>query len=152
MVGISGQLGTGKTELVRALIQEACGDVRVQSPSYILEYEYLVPKESGCFSKGIKRIVHFDLYRLHGAIEDSGLGGLSPKEDELYIVEWPEKLEGVTDLLSHHLHIEFAAPIKEASAGSAGCGNPDESSTGLSGIGSMDDSRREISFLKGFPP
>ena len=85
VVLLEGDLGTGKTVLVRGLARAQGVDAReIQSPTYTLIHEH--QGERG-------RLVHVDLYRLEGE-ELAGLG-----LDELLAgpgikaVEWAEKLE-----------------------------------------------------------
>ena len=52
---IYGELGAGKTEFVRGLVEAVGGDVsEVSSPTFVLMQEYLVGR----------RVCHVDLYRL----------------------------------------------------------------------------------------
>jgi tRNA threonylcarbamoyladenosine biosynthesis protein TsaE len=86
VIYLSGELGTGKTTLTRALLQ-ALGHVgRVRSPTYTLVEPYEI---SG------RRVFHLDLYRLTGAeeLEYLGLRDLDPAQD-LILVEWPERGQG----------------------------------------------------------
>jgi len=76
-----GELGTGKTVLVRG-IGDALGVTRVRSPSFTLINEY----HAGCFS-----IVHADLYRLEpDGVDDLGLEEYHETQCVL-LVEWPER-------------------------------------------------------------
>jgi tRNA threonylcarbamoyladenosine biosynthesis protein TsaE len=100
LVTLSGELGAGKTTLVRGLLR-ACGHTgAVRSPTYTLVEPYEV---SG------RTILHVDLYRLAeaGELEPLGLREAS-SDDALILVEWPERAAGalpVPDLslrLEHH--------------------------------------------------
>ena len=80
---LSGDLGTGKTTLVRG-IGDALGVTRVRSPSFTLVNEYRTGTAS--FS-----IVHADLYRLKpGEVEYLGLEEYHETPCVL-LVEWPER-------------------------------------------------------------
>lgn len=94
---LSGDLGTGKTFLTRALCR-ARGvphAVPVTSPSFALvnEYDADVP------------ILHVDLYRLADPDEVVQLGLRDRRADSLMIVEWGEPY--VEDLGGQALHLEL---------------------------------------------
>ncbi len=81
-----GDLGTGKTTLVRCLNAYLGGLDEVTSPTFSLINEYT------CESKaGRSRIYHLDLYRLESIEEviDIGLEEILEGED-LILIEWPE--------------------------------------------------------------
>ncbi|HSH28103.1 MAG TPA: tRNA (adenosine(37)-N6)-threonylcarbamoyltransferase complex ATPase subunit type 1 TsaE [Wenzhouxiangella sp.] len=86
IVYLSGDLGAGKTTLVRGLLRAMGFEGRVKSPSYGLIESYTI---------GDQEIHHLDLYRLgHGEeIEYLGLEDLLG-EDSLLLVEWPERGQG----------------------------------------------------------
>jgi tRNA threonylcarbamoyl adenosine modification protein YjeE len=84
---LRGPLGAGKSVLARSIAQGAGVDGAVPSPTFNLMFRY--PS-----SRGVQ-VVHMDLYRLSdpGELWELGweeLGG----EDELVIVEWPDRAEG----------------------------------------------------------
>ncbi len=86
VVWLDGDLGAGKTTLVRALLR-ALGHVGpVKSPTYTLVEIYV-----------ISRIYwyHFDFYRFNFPEEflDAGLGEYF-RDDAVCLVEWPEKAAG----------------------------------------------------------
>jgi tRNA threonylcarbamoyladenosine biosynthesis protein TsaE len=86
IVYLSGDLGVGKTTLVRGLLRALGFDGRVKSPSYGLIESYEL---------GSLTVHHLDLYRLSHGEEISYLG----LEDlffgpTLMLVEWPEKGQG----------------------------------------------------------
>lgn len=83
LVGLSGDLGVGKTTLVRALINAVVPGTRVKSPTYTLVETYSLPQ-------GL--LHHLDLYRIVDSRELSELGlDELLSSDAIVLVEWPEK-------------------------------------------------------------
>lgn len=80
---LRGNLGSGKTTLVAAVVR-ALGYVgAVKSPTYTLVEEY---------DLGAVRIIHADLYRLQGAQELEGLGWWDYLDVRtITLIEWPER-------------------------------------------------------------
>jgi tRNA threonylcarbamoyl adenosine modification protein YjeE len=97
VIALRGVLGTGKTELARALIRaRADAAIEVPSPSYTLVQDYR-------FSDMMIR--HIDLYRISGPSELGELGLEAPAADEAWLLEWPERAEAV--LPAERLEIEL---------------------------------------------
>jgi tRNA threonylcarbamoyladenosine biosynthesis protein TsaE len=85
VVGLEGELGTGKTELVKGIAAGLGVMSGVHSPTFVLQHRY----------QGRLPIEHFDLYRLQGmAWIDTGLD--EPAPDSVTLIEWPERA-GVID-------------------------------------------------------
>jgi tRNA threonylcarbamoyl adenosine modification protein YjeE len=91
-VGLSGDLGAGKTTFVRYVIGAMGGDTRdVSSPSYTLQHEYKVP--AGFV------VEHWDLYRLRELPEDLREPASSRS---IRFLEWPERCPGLSRDLDFH--------------------------------------------------
>jgi len=86
VVWLDGDLGAGKTTLVRALLRGLGHTGSVKSPTYTLVEVYVV---SSLYW------YHFDFYRFNEAeeFEDAGLGEYF-RSDSVCLVEWPEKAAG----------------------------------------------------------
>ncbi|OAP38839.1 tRNA threonylcarbamoyladenosine biosynthesis protein TsaE [Sinorhizobium glycinis] len=85
-VGLSGDLGAGKSTFARAFLRAMADDegLEVPSPTFTLvqSYELRIP------------VAHFDLYRLADASELDELGFAEALSEGICLVEWPEKAEG----------------------------------------------------------
>ena len=89
VVGLSGDLGAGKTTFTKeiARILEV-GDV-VVSPTFVIEKIYEIPHSV------FKQMIHIDAYRLKSGAELSVLGWdeLIKDPTNLIIIEWPENIK-----------------------------------------------------------
>ena len=90
---LSGDLGTGKTTLVKGLAEalDAAEADEVTSPTFTLIHEYDGAREG----KPVK-LYHLDVYRLEGErqLETLGLDELLTP-DALVLVEWGEKFKSI---------------------------------------------------------
>ena len=82
-VALSGDLGSGKTTLVRAICRGYGVTSDVTSPTFALVHEYTAQRS---------RVFHLDLYRLERHDELTTLGWYDLLEEvALVLVEWPER-------------------------------------------------------------
>jgi tRNA threonylcarbamoyladenosine biosynthesis protein TsaE len=90
---LRGELGTGKTTLVKGIAQalDAAEPDEVTSPTFTLLHEYEGTREG----KPIK-LYHIDVYRLEGErqLETLGLDELLT-DDALVFVEWGDKFKSI---------------------------------------------------------
>ncbi|MBT6440431.1 MAG: tRNA (adenosine(37)-N6)-threonylcarbamoyltransferase complex ATPase subunit type 1 TsaE [Flavobacteriales bacterium] len=80
-----GEMGAGKTTLIKKIVEVLGSNDEVSSPTYSLVNEY--------FSETTGTIYHFDFYRIESEDEVFDIG----YEDYLYsshycFIEWPEKI------------------------------------------------------------
>ena len=84
VIGLSGELGAGKTQFVKGIARGLGITARVHSPTFTLVNEY---------GGGRLRLFHLDLYRLEtrGQMVSAGLEEfLQP--DGVTVIEWAEKM------------------------------------------------------------
>ncbi|MBL7661421.1 tRNA (adenosine(37)-N6)-threonylcarbamoyltransferase complex ATPase subunit type 1 TsaE [bacterium] len=86
VIGLSGELGAGKTEFVRGILQTLNPGAHVSSPSYVIEHIY----ESN--QTLLYQIHHLDLYRLTSGSDYEELGSYLHDRTKVTFVEWPERL------------------------------------------------------------
>jgi tRNA threonylcarbamoyladenosine biosynthesis protein TsaE len=83
LIRLQGDLGAGKTCLVRGLLRGLGYSGRVKSPTYTLVETY---------ATGRVPVSHWDLYRLGSPDELDALGLREhDRADELLLIEWPER-------------------------------------------------------------
>lgn len=98
LVTLAGELGSGKTTLVRGLLRALGVDGAIRSPTYTLVEPY---------AAGGRDVYHLDLYRIAdpGELELIGIRDLLAR-DALVLVEWPER--GAGALPTPHLALTLA--------------------------------------------
>lgn len=109
VVLLSGELGSGKTTLVRGALRALGVAGPIASPTYVLGARY----------EGRDGLVaHVDLYRLGGlADEDPGLLDPYLGADTIAFVEWPERAAGAFEqLLPPGARIAWTVVLRHAGA------------------------------------
>ena len=82
-VALTGDLGAGKTTLVRGMLQSVLGAIEVPSPTFTLVQTYEVRNFE---------VWHCDMYRLERPQDGYELGLLDAFEDAVCLIEWPDKI------------------------------------------------------------
>lgn len=98
-----GEMGAGKTTLVKAICKELGVIDEVNSPTYSIVNEYET-------KSGVK-VYHFDFYRIKDIEEAYQIGVEEYFESGcICIIEWPNKIK---DILQHEKSINFFISINE---------------------------------------
>ena len=79
---LSGDLGAGKTELVRSIVLGSGSDGFVRSPTFVLINNY----------EGPINITHCDFYRMAENLEVEEIGIEEYFEETATLIEWPERI------------------------------------------------------------
>lgn len=105
-LNLRGELGTGKTTLVRGLLRALGHAGRVKSPTYTVVEPYTLSS---------LHLYHFDFYRLKNREEwDSGGFREYFNAQAMCVVEWPERLEGLLPPPDLEVRLEFAGDGRRA--------------------------------------
>jgi tRNA threonylcarbamoyladenosine biosynthesis protein TsaE len=108
VLGLSGDLGAGKTQLVKGLARGLGSAARVHSPTFTLLNEY---------TGGRLRLFHLDLYRLNSREEviGAGLDDYLIQPDGVTVVEWIERWKSESESwsgLTRLVHIETLSELE----------------------------------------
>ena len=93
---LTGDLGAGKTTLVRGIAQALNIKSVVQSPTFNIMKIYF---------DGIKPLIHIDAYRLADVDTDIGLDEYIGYETGLTVIEWPMFIERLIPENSNEINI-----------------------------------------------
>ena len=93
VVALHGDLGMGKSEIARTVIQTLRGaDTVVPSPTFTIVQSY-------------DGISHFDLYRVEDASELAEIGLQYAMDNDITLIEWPEIAADVLPQNTIHIRI-----------------------------------------------
>jgi tRNA threonylcarbamoyladenosine biosynthesis protein TsaE len=101
LIELHGDLGAGKTTLVRHVLRSLGVQGRIKSPSYAVVEPYTIALPEGALN-----IWHFDLYRFSDPreFEEAGFRDLLASPG-LKLLEWPEKAQGALPTPDVAIHL-----------------------------------------------
>lgn len=89
IVGLTGDLGAGKTTLVQAIARSLGVTEHITSPTFVIAkwYDTRDPK--------FQQLIHIDAYRIEDPTELITIGWetIKTEPNTLVVIEWPEKIE-----------------------------------------------------------
>lgn len=97
VAALTGELGAGKTALVRGMVSVLAPECAVSSPTYALVNQY----------GGVTSVFHFDLYRLSDDLESIGFDDYLSGEG-IVLIEWAERAEAYLPADAIRIHLEHA--------------------------------------------
>ncbi|PIR69567.1 MAG: tRNA (adenosine(37)-N6)-threonylcarbamoyltransferase complex ATPase subunit type 1 TsaE [Candidatus Niyogibacteria bacterium CG10_big_fil_rev_8_21_14_0_10_46_36] len=102
VVGLSGDLGSGKTTCMKGVALGFGIRVGIQSPTFVLLKSYTIKK-----SRKHTQLHHIDAYRLRSAkdITSLGWGNIFSDPKNIIFIEWPERI--VSFLPKQRFEIRF---------------------------------------------
>ena len=101
IVGLVGDLGTGKTSFVQAVAKELGVVDQITSPTFVIEKIYRLENQ------GFEKLIHIDAYRIQKSKELIGLGWEEITNDpkNIIIIEWAERVQDI--LPENYIKIKF---------------------------------------------
>ena len=101
-----GDLGAGKTTLVKAICEKLGVAEKVASPTYSLVNQYQGEREGSMFP-----VFHIDLYRLDSA-EEAYHAGIEEilGSDDICLVEWPQRLPEILEQRRVAVSLQASSP------------------------------------------
>lgn len=105
VVGLYGDLGSGKTSFTQGLAKALGVDENITSPTFVIEKIYDLSTLNS-HTPNFNFLIHIDAYRLERSEELLHLGWqeIISDKNNLILIEWPERVENI---MPQHIKISF---------------------------------------------
>ena len=112
IVGLTGDLGTGKTTFIKAFVKIFHVKQKIFSPTFLIFRVYDIPKK---FQQKFKKIYHIDLYRINSISELKTVGfhKILKNPENLVLIEWVDRIRDSLPKNTIWLLLEHGKNINE---------------------------------------
>lgn len=102
VLGLAGDIGAGKTTLIKSLANILGVEENVTSPTFVIAKFYETKNES------FKKLIHIDAYRIDDSSELDKIGWeeILKEPNSLVVVEWPTRILNRLPEHTHNFEIE----------------------------------------------
>jgi len=120
ILGLIGDLGSGKTHFTKGLAEFYKIKKTITSPTFVLLKPYSIPRDPSSrrsraagFKTGLKNLIHIDCYRLDkpNQLLEIGLEEYINNPESVVVIEWAEKIKNI--LPKNTIYINFKLGKKE---------------------------------------
>lgn len=112
VVGLSGNLGAGKTTFIQAVAKHLGIKNKISSPTFVIIKKYPIAEQARYWTGSLKNkkyefLFHLDAYRLKNEKELLRLGWeeIINNEKHLVFIEWPENVSKIIPSHARFVHI-----------------------------------------------
>ena len=93
----NGDMGSGKTTLISALVKELGGNDLTSSPTFSIVNEYEIPNDI---------VYHFDFYRINSEEEAYNIGIEDYFHTDAWcLIEWPSVIKNLLPLITNNIYL-----------------------------------------------
>ena len=111
IIGLSGELGSGKTAFVQSVAKVFKIKNYITSPTFVIQKRYKINLPTGrqVVESGFENLIHIDAYRLESGDEllNLGWGEIVKNPKNIIFIEWPERVNEVLDKDMKMIHFKF---------------------------------------------
>ena len=111
VIGLMGDLGSGKTIFTKGLAMGIGIKQAITSPTFVLMrlYEIRGADKNIEAKNKIKRFCHIDAYRTKDELDIVSIGAedFMGQEDTVTVVEWADKIRDILPRRTQYIHFEF---------------------------------------------
>jgi tRNA threonylcarbamoyladenosine biosynthesis protein TsaE len=104
IIGLTGDLGSGKTTFAKAFAKSLGVKHKVKSPTFIISMRYPL--------KGRRGLYHFDFYRLTSRrqLESVGFEEILSQKNRLVLIEWIDKFPSLAKKCDLIINFKISGP------------------------------------------
>lgn len=109
VIGLKGDLGSGKTTFIQGFLRGLGVKQRITSPTFVIFKRYEIKE------KKYKNVYHIDCYRLNkpGEILKLDFKKIIDNPENIVLIEWAEKLKKILPRKTKWIHFEYGKKSNE---------------------------------------
>lgn len=109
IIALEGELGAGKTTLVKGFARALGIKTKIKSPTFVLMKKYAIHESTALLRHRAKQwLYHIDCYRVRDRrdLTTLGLNLIFKSSENIVIVEWPERVRKILPKKIIRVHID----------------------------------------------